>query len=44
MKKMVSIENFEKKFKQIGGSQEWTELQKKFNDATHIFLFATVTI
>tara|TARA_B100000902_G_C27284093_1_gene903446 strand:- start:749 stop:1732 length:984 start_codon:yes stop_codon:yes gene_type:complete len=36
---MVSIENFESKFKKIGDSQEWLQLQRKFNDATHIFLF-----
>ena len=36
---MVSIENFDRKFKHIGNSKEWKELQKTFNEAEHIFLF-----
>ena len=36
---MVSIENFESKFRQIGNSAKWRELQKAFNEAEHIFLF-----
>jgi len=36
---MVSIENFESKFKQIGNSAKWRELQQTFNEAEHIFLF-----
>ena len=36
---MVSIENFDRKFKSIGRTSEWKELQKRFNEAEHIFLF-----
>ena len=36
---MVNIENFDRKFNSIGRTNEWKELQRKFNDAEHIFLF-----
>jgi hypothetical protein len=36
---MVNIENFDRKFKSIGRTDEWKSLQKMFNDAEHIFLF-----
>lgn len=36
---MVSIENFDNKFRKIGNSEEWKTLQKVYNDCTHVFLF-----
>ena len=36
---MVSIENFDSKFRKIGRTKEWKELQEQFNNAEHIFLF-----
>ena len=36
---MVSIENFDNKFRKIGRTKEWKQLQEKFNEAEHIFLF-----
>ena len=36
---MVSIENFDNKFRKIGNSEEWKKLQSIFNECSHIFLF-----
>ncbi len=36
---MVSIENFDNKFRKIGSSEEWKKLQLIFNECSHIFLF-----
>ena len=34
---MVSIENFDSKFRKIGRTKEWKELQEQFNNANIYF-------
>ena len=36
---MLDLENFDQKFKDIVNSNEWTELEKYFKNAKHVFLF-----
>ena len=36
---MLNVENFDTKFKKIGNSKEFKQLQEKYNEAEYIFMF-----
>ena len=36
---MINIENFDSKFKSVVRTKEWKELQERYNEAEHIFMF-----